>query len=222
MPGTDQTASTLPSLETGLPGLGKSSELLLTIAFHPDTRRIGQVARIQPGRSLFGRERLSFTAQGLGAGEPLGERHVSRRALTFDYDGDSLLVIREQDSCRCRLDGEELSGARELTREGLTRGVPLLLSHSVLLWLGLSSEYESDQERESFGLLGSSWYTQSLRAQVAQAAHSDLDVLLCGATGTGKEVIARAIHTASARSTRPMVSVNVAAIPPSLAPAASA
>ncbi len=53
-------------------------------------------------------------------------------------------------------------------------------------------------------------------ALVDRAAASCISVLLLGETGVGKEVIASAIHSRSARSARPLVSVNCAALPDSL------
>jgi transcriptional regulator with PAS, ATPase and Fis domain len=59
----------------------------------------------------------------------------------------------------------------------------------------------------------------SVRTLVRTAARSDASVLLEGETGTGKEVVARAVHAASRRAAAPFVPVNCAAIPESLAEA---
>jgi transcriptional regulator with GAF, ATPase, and Fis domain len=65
-------------------------------------------------------------------------------------------------------------------------------------------------------LIGSSPKFRALLTEVARVAPVDSAVLIQGETGTGKEVIARAIHEASPRRTRRFVALNCAAIPSAL------
>jgi DNA-binding NtrC family response regulator len=65
-------------------------------------------------------------------------------------------------------------------------------------------------------IVGDSPALRSVLARVAKVAPTDSTVLITGETGTGKELIARAIHKRSARAARAFVSVNCAAIPSSL------
>ena len=65
-------------------------------------------------------------------------------------------------------------------------------------------------------IVGESPALQAVLAHVVKVAPTDSTVLITGETGTGKELIARAIHKRSQRGARAFVSVNCAAIPPSL------
>ena len=65
-------------------------------------------------------------------------------------------------------------------------------------------------------IVGSSEGLRQVLAQVSKVAPTDSTVLILGETGTGKELIARAIHNLSKRSSRAFIRVNCAAIPPAL------
>jgi two-component system, NtrC family, nitrogen regulation response regulator NtrX len=65
-------------------------------------------------------------------------------------------------------------------------------------------------------IIGDSGVMQSLREQIATAAPSSGRVLIHGENGSGKELVARAIHALSARAAQPFVEVNCAAIPDEL------
>src|SRR5437870_12279177 len=65
-------------------------------------------------------------------------------------------------------------------------------------------------------IVGSSPALQAVLSRVARVAPTDSTVLITGETGTGKELVARAIHKRSQRSARAFVSVSCAAVPPSL------
>ena len=68
-------------------------------------------------------------------------------------------------------------------------------------------------ERSWHGLVGDGRAMQRVRHQIGQVAPTRTNVLLTGETGTGKEVVARAIHKASDRADQLFVPVNCAAIP---------
>ena len=73
------------------------------------------------------------------------------------------------------------------------------------------------QARHSLAsFIGSSAVVAELKRQARRAAQSDSPVLLLGETGTGKELLAHAIHAASPRAKGPLVSVNIAAVPETL------
>ena len=80
--------------------------------------------------------------------------------------------------------------------------------------LALREQIDRDSMFED--IVGSSEALSKVLRQVAKVAPSDSTVLILGETGTGKELIARAIHKRSKRAERAFIGVNCAAIPPSL------
>jgi DNA-binding NtrC family response regulator len=75
---------------------------------------------------------------------------------------------------------------------------------------------ERDAEFNHYGIIGRSRIVLDVIARAELVAESKSTVLLTGETGTGKELVARAIHARSAQRTMPMIKVNCAAIPETL------
>jgi PAS domain S-box-containing protein len=80
--------------------------------------------------------------------------------------------------------------------------------------LALREQIDRDSMFED--IVGSSDALHEVLRQVRKVAPSDSTILILGETGTGKELIARAIHKRSNRADRAFIGVNCAAIPPSL------
>jgi transcriptional regulator with GAF, ATPase, and Fis domain len=80
------------------------------------------------------------------------------------------------------------------------------------------NRYLQDELRRISGdeIIGADFGLRSVMEQVRQVAHLDSPVLLLGETGTGKEMVASAIHNLSTRRHGPFITVNCGAIPPTL------
>lgn len=77
-------------------------------------------------------------------------------------------------------------------------------------------EGASAPAEEWFGMVGRSPAWMEVRKVIGKAASSPFSVLITGETGTGKELVARAIHRISARRDGPFLKINGAAFPPTL------
>lgn len=75
---------------------------------------------------------------------------------------------------------------------------------------------DNDEEGSYFGFIGSSLAMQAVYRVIESAAPSKATVFITGDSGTGKEVCAEAIHSASSRSKNAFVAINCAAIPKDL------
>jgi len=106
-------------------------------------------------------------------------------------------------------------------RKGAEKSLQLAYAKNKLLKDRFQAEsiyLHKDIDREfNFGeIIGRSKALESVFCQVEQVAPQDATVLLLGETGTGKGVVARAIHIRSRRKDRPMITVNCSALPANL------
>ncbi len=201
--------------------LASPTVLGLTILAHPDIQRVGERAALldlSSGRE----ERLSrlepaFAQPGDSWRQPLADPHLSRRPLVLLPEAAGGIRLACQDRpISVIAEGEPIHGERVFTDPEIERGVVLLLANRVALLLHrFRPVIEPGLPR--YGLIGESEPILELRQQIRQIADLEVPVLLRGETGTGKELLAQAIHQASARRDRPYLAINMSAIPASLA-----
>lgn len=79
-----------------------------------------------------------------------------------------------------------------------------------------SADLSNDNEAAAGSLIGRSAAMQKLRSQISQYADSPFPALIEGESGSGKEMVANALHRYSARTERPFLALNCAAIAPTL------
>ena len=70
-----------------------------------------------------------------------------------------------------------------------------------------------DKIRKSVGIIGESVLIEQMLGKISQVANTDISVLITGSSGSGKEMVAKAIHKNSKRKFQDLVTVNCAAIP---------
>ena len=85
-----------------------------------------------------------------------------------------------------------------------------LRQQNVYLQEEIKSEYNFEE------IIGGSRALQKVLAKIGQVAATDSTVLILGETGTGKELVARAVHNASRRKDRPLIKLNCSALPTGL------
>lgn len=203
-----------------------------------EPHRAGELAPCPPGRlAVLGRapvvgdseQAICFAPRrpslsGTVGAEPqreiLGEA-LSRRQLEIVAEQGALLV-RNVGRCPMWVDGVLSSRARVVPGS-----IIHLQQQLLLLCVGrrtpgpMLRNYPVERLGEfgypdRDGIVGESEAVWRLRGQLATAARSEGHVLILGASGSGKELTAQAVHSLSARGSWPLIGANIAAIPASL------
>ena len=200
----------------------RDGALALTVLCHPDVRRVGERALLRElaaGHAVpLSRLQPELSLPGDTVGRPLADRRMSRTPIWIAPLEDLETVRLDTHDCPTPVvaDGVTVQGSQVLSREALSAGVVLeLSSRSVVLLHRIQPSLH--RPGDLLGLVGHSDAVARVRQRILQVADLDLPVLLRGETGTGKELAASAIHAASKRRSGPFVSVNMGAVPPTLA-----
>ena len=146
---------------------------------------------------------------GPGAGDPVGESAASDEAKKE--------VLRAQ--CDALIDGLRALGDRALWEElegRLLAGRPAEAGSAQVEFDSVETPFSSDEPLVRHGMMGRSAAMLAVFDAIDKFAATTAPVLILGESGTGKDLVARAIHAASGRAEAKMISENCAAIPESL------
>jgi two-component system response regulator AtoC len=173
------------------------------------------VTTIEAALSALQEDRFVFSLVAVGLGGGDGLEFLRRVRIVGGETGPILVLARAQEVGRA---AEAMGlGADDFLQspvdaEDLENAVKAALSSSRAAPQRPAGDDPTARLREEIGL----WRSQRMREVldiVRQAARVDVTVLVCGETGTGKDVVARAIHYLSSRRDEPFVKVNCAAMP---------
>lgn len=147
---------------------------------------------------------------------PLGDPYLSRRPIRLSDAGPMGVIIDASDtSTPVQIDGVAVPNRSTISPTRLADGVVVELADRVALLLHLRPPMVKDAD--DMGLLGQSAAMTEVRRRVRLVADLDVPVLIRGASGVGKELVAQAIHRLGRRADRPLVAINMAAVPTALA-----
>ncbi|WNG54335.1 sigma-54-dependent Fis family transcriptional regulator [Archangium gephyra] len=217
----DQSTFSIPKVRSGegLPRLVPA----LTLISHPATHRVGErllMEELLGGAKVeLSRMAPEFLRPGETQGAPLANGCLSRKPIVFaPGEGGRIQLFVEEGGTRVVVGGAPVVGGWEFGREELSAGIPLELADRVVLLLHMA-ESEANGPQDSLGMVGQSPGIRRVREHIRQVAGLQESVLIRGETGTGKELVAQAIHDNSPRRQARFVDVNMAAIPRELAEA---
>lgn len=217
---------------------GAVEGLALAIAWAPlEPSRLGEFAHVPaaggehtlgrgPGPPGDPRPRLAWCRAAPGvvlAQPPLAAGNLSRVQLGVRAV-EGCLEVRRLGRAALRSEAGEVESARLAPGQVIkVVGVLLLVCvrrpHGIAAWRWGEYPAYPFGEPDGDGLIGESAAMWGLRSAVHTAARLDGHVLVHGPSGTGKELLARAVHAHSARRDRPLVARNAATIPESIAAA---
>jgi PAS domain S-box-containing protein len=162
-------------------------------------KRADFVQQLREGGSVVNVETTFQTKDG-------SRRFLLSSAELLEIDGQQCLLVASSDITERKESEEALRAAHE----EVSRLKNQLQEENIYL-------QEEINLQSDFGeMVGRSDALRHVLFKIDQVARTETTVLITGETGTGKELVARAIHNASARAGRPLVKVNCAALSPSL------
>ena len=194
------------------------SDWIADIVFHSDQMEVFDLKELSQKNDLPDYLRMNYEC---------GKKEVVYNALSIGRKKTGLLVIFT-DSAR-RLDKNQLRFIQGVSSQLSTAVTNIIANEKIEKQFNEISDYKLQLENMNVYLqeeiqtnynyseiIGNSPEMDKIFHLVSQVADSSSSVLILGETGTGKELIARAIHNASLRKDKAMVKVNCATLPVNL------
>ena len=214
----DDTPATLTQPERALMPR-EHKEVVLTVLAHFDPSYVGAMARV-PGDTRLSRAEPEFALPG-GERRVLDDPFLSSKPLELRVDPIRKVVTIDAGSgvARVTIDGKPLDAhvVEELSAMEVDRGVVIDIADRVALLLHHRTSASPKSPQEELGLVGVSEAMEKLRQTSREVAATPSNILICGESGVGKELVARTIHQLSDRGSRTLEVLNMAAMTPSLA-----
>jgi len=125
-----------------------------------------------------------------------------------------VIIVTAQGEVKTAIDAMKNGAADYILRPFDLEELELAISRALsFARLVVENQYLREEKTADSGIIGNSAQMQQLFASIRQVAPEKATVLIAGETGTGKELVARAIHASSPRKDGLFVAVNCAAIP---------
>lgn len=195
--------------------------MCLGIIWHPDISRVGDILPLtfEEDKVLISRTAPDFVSQGSLSGHPLSHIGVSRKPFQIKRLSTHSVEISAPDSpMQVTVNGRTVSTKQEVSFNELGDEIIIGLSHQVVLALFYRPLLREDGVKDT-GLVGISGVMDQVRRTIKLAAPTRNSVMITGATGTGKELVATAIHHLSGQPEGPLVAVNMSTLAPEMAAA---
>jgi len=223
-PDVTATLDGAPERERAEPEALRPALILVWSEHEPE--RVGEALLPEREPAFFGRDSEALEARALlvrqrpGRNEPtppLQNQFLSRRQLKLRLADDDSVAIEGLGKRPLLVRGQEQ--ARSVLRPGELVELRGLYSFLCVLRPERLPSAASAHEfgaPDADGIVGESAACAQLRRQIGFAAERAAHVLITGASGTGKELVARGIHRGSSRGQRELVARSAATLPPGL------
>ena len=191
-------------------------EVLFVPAGNPGPKRVmGRATNTGPG---FIRQRPGQ----IDAMGPIRSKRISRAQLNLQAQSDGSILVENVGRRTLYINGRKATHGSVMGGDVLEVGNQLVLLccerpvRMRRIAEGVALPFHEFGGPDTFGAVGESPAMWDLRARVAFVAGRETHVMVYGETGTGKELVAQAIHSMSSRGQRQMISRNAATLPESL------